>query len=75
MSATPGSTTARPADPSLIRLLDLAPTAVFAVEGGTVVATADFEVCGVAMSGYVTAVGDGMLRVLLTPPRVNERHG
>jgi uncharacterized membrane protein YeiH len=57
----------------LLRPLDLAGTALFALQGGATAAAAGLDVFGVLVIAFVTAVGGGIVRDLLlgaTPPAV-----
>ncbi|MCF7547814.1 trimeric intracellular cation channel family protein [Pseudonocardia sp. WMMC193] len=62
-----------PAGARLIRPLDLAGTALFALQGGATAAAAGLDVFGVLVIAFVTAVGGGIVRDVLlgaTPPAV-----
>jgi uncharacterized membrane protein YeiH len=67
----PGRGRLKPAH--LLRTVDLAGTALFALQGGLTAAAAGLDVFGVLVLGFVTAVGGGIVRDLLlgdTPPAV-----
>jgi uncharacterized membrane protein YeiH len=50
---------------NLVLACDLAATLLFAIEGGAAGVEANFDVFGVIVAGFITAVGGGIIRDLL----------